>query len=284
MAGATLAVADVSTESNRAQMMGPVITAFSAGAAIGPVIGSGLIDSVGFQNCSLIISAMLLGNALVTRSLTSETMLQMSTSHQRKALANGVRETMAQWGPLCKDEPLRSILLVNAAYRVALAGGMLTVLPLMLTNQFACGASEIGMVFAMQSMVSVVGTEPVTRLADHVGAARLLAPGLALMAMSFSALPLAADVWQAIPSLMAMALSNTVLLTAPTAAVANIASASDRAQALALLRTAGDAGLLVGGIFIGTASGFLGFNLGLQGTSAFLMASAAWFATRRLRF
>jgi hypothetical protein len=135
----------------------------------------------------------------------------------------------------------------------------------------------------MQSMISVLGTEPVTRLADYIGPDKLLAPALATMALSLATLPMALDIWQAVPSLIAMALSNTVLLTAPTAAVANDATVSDRAQSLALLRSAGDAGWLFGGVLVGTAAGLFGVDLGLQGTSAFLVASAAWFAMRRAR-
>eukprot|EP00928_Gymnodinium_smaydae_P100447 TRINITY_DN9853_c0_g1_i2.p1 TRINITY_DN9853_c0_g1~~TRINITY_DN9853_c0_g1_i2.p1 ORF type:complete len:306 (-),score=21.35 TRINITY_DN9853_c0_g1_i2:245-1078(-) len=273
-----MAVADISTPINRARMLGPVMSVFSAGTAFGPVLGGVLIGVIGIEHCFALVSGMFFVNALATRCLTSETHKQAST--KTATVLDVAQETFTQWGPLCQDRRLRELLFVNVAYRVALSGGTMTVLPMMCTGQFALSPTEVGMVFAMQSAVSVLGTEPASRLADRFGPDRLLSPALALMACTYAALPMAANICQAVPSLALMALASTMLSTAPTAAVANLASSANRAQSLALLRTAGDAGWLLGGVSVGVAAEMLGIDFGLQGTSAFLLTFAAWFAMR----
>lgn len=283
MTGSTMAVADTSNKLNRARMMAPVMSGFTLGNTVGPVLGGVLIGAVGIENTFFLVGGMFALNALGSQCIASETMSSSRTHKQEESVFDITSQMFTQWGPSCRDAKLRELLLVNVAYWMALSGAQVTVLPLVLTTQFSLNPAEIGMVFAMQSVASVLAAEPVARLADRVGPDRLLAPALATMAISVGLLPMTTDVWQALPSLIGMALGCSMLSSAPTAAVANVSSPHDRVQSLALMRTAGDAGWLLGGVSIGTIASIFGIDASLQSTSVVLLTTAAWFALRRGR-
>lgn len=195
-----------------------------------------------------------------------------------------VAATLRGWVPLWRHDELRGVLIVNGCYWFCLAGANMTLLPLMLASErFGLGPAEIGGLFAMQSAISVVGAMPSAALSDRVGPANVLAPSLLLTALSIGAFPLAADLPQAAGVLCTWALGGVLLGSAPTANAANLAPPEQRAQALALMRTTGDLGLLTGSITIGTVATIIGSDAAMQGTAGALLTSAAWFGMRRAR-
>ena len=67
------------------------------------------------------------------------------------------------------------------------------------------------------------------------------------------------------------------------AAISDAVDDSQRSQAIALLRTAGDVGYLCGAISAGLAADMAGdVGLAMQGGSAILMGSTAWFGVKTL--
>lgn len=175
---------------------------------------------------------------------------------------------------------MRAASVVNIAYWVALAGGNMTLLPLMFAGQYGLSPSEIGAAFALQAAVAVAGAGPAALLADRYGPQRVLAPALALMAIPMACLPIAPGITEAALPLALMALGSTALASAPTALVSNILQPADRAQALALMRTMGDVGWLLGGASVGLAATWVGNGPALQGTASCLLLTAMWFGLR----
>jgi MFS family permease len=156
LAGATMAVADISTPLNRARMMAPMTTAFSAGTVLGPAVGGLMSSWLGVSATFFSVSAIFFANALGTRLLTADTMptaalAETATRTARPAeatpVANGTEATpvangtsaefqrvVSQWRPLWADPRMRGALLLNACYWASLAGTSMTLLPLILTD------------------------------------------------------------------------------------------------------------------------------------------------------
>ena len=141
LSGATMAVADISTPLNRARMMAPMTTAFSAGTVLGPAVGGVLCSALGVAPTFGVVGALFGANALATRLLTSETM----PAHMRGggtgtasgggggggggggdaaaggdggSVFAGFAATATKWRPLLADAELRPLLLLNGAYRI----------------------------------------------------------------------------------------------------------------------------------------------------------------------
>lgn len=279
MTGATMAVADISTPLNRARMLAPVMTAFSAGTVLGPAVGGFFIGSLGMSSTLFCIGGVFFLNAAATRILTAET---MQSPASRATPLEAARRTVGQWGPLWRIGDLRAALVVNGAYWVGLAGINMTLVPLLLASQFGLSPAEIGTTFALQAAVSVLSAGPVAWLADRLGPQRLLAPGLACMAASVAALPLAPDMAWAAGPLALNAVGGTMMSSAPTALAANLVSVESRTQAIAMMRTMGDVGSVLGGVTVGTAATVLGTDVAMQGTAAYLLVAAGWYAARGL--
>ena len=352
LAGATMAVADISTPLNRSSMMAPMNIAFSSGTVMGPAIGGMLSGTIGIAPTFLACGGAFAINAVGTRLLTAETMRPpppaatatacdegsgatgradlhradgnfalassdaageasntMSGDPSKKATADpaaageasntraaepaasgvgsfgaAVATTLRGWGPLWRHDELRGLLILNGCHWFCLAGSNMTLLPLMLaSDRFGLAPAEVGGLFAMQSAISVVGAMPSARLADRVGPANVLAPALLLSAMSMAAFPLATELPHAAGVLCTWAMGGVLLGSAPSANVANLAPPEKRAQALALMRTSGDLGLLTGAVSVGSAATLLGNDLAMQGTAGVLVTAATWFALRRNR-
>lgn len=78
-------------------------------------------------------------------------------------------------------------------------------------------------------------------------------------------------------------LGGTLLATSHVAAISDAVDDSRRSQAIALLRTAGDVGYLCGAVGAGLAADLVGdVGLAMQGGSAILMGSTAWFGLKIL--
>ena len=101
---------------------------------------------------------------------------------------------------------------------------------------------------------------------------------------AMAAFPMATNAPEALAVLAVKALGDTALGSSPSAYTANLAGADQRTQALALLRTFGDVGMLVGGSGVGAVAAIYGSDLAMQGTAAFLASNALLFSFRHYVF
>jgi MFS family permease len=183
----------------------------------------------------------------------------------------------AAWKKLLNDpnKQIRNIVTMNGLFWFALSGTQMTLLPLLMVGPrmsdagtnlgLAMSAGEIGASFAFMSLVSFLFSQPMAYVADKYGKVPTILGGCALLSASMLALPLTAGTQAttiALPLLTSMhlpeyttalvlvllpfALGNTALNATPTALMSDLTEPSSRAQALSLLRTAGDCGLLLG--------------------------------------
>ena len=128
----------------------------------------------------------------------------------------------------------------------------------------------IGTVFAMVSAINVVGSQLSARVSDRWGRRAVIVPGLALIAVSVAGLPMASDSTE-LTALMALwATGGAVVSTGPTAYLADLVEESDRGQALAMLRTCGDLGLLLGAGTMGLLADFTSMPAAFAANSALL--------------
>ena len=190
---------------------------------------------------------------------------------------------MSSWSKLVQQKPMRDVVLANTVYWIGLSGTSLTLLPLFMVGpDLHLTATQIGLCFAFQSSVSVAASQPVAYLADKWGKEKCIALGLGVLGGSMIGLPVAATSFESLLLMLApIALGSTCLSAVPAALVGDIVEPSQRSQALALLRTAGDVGLLVGAIFSGMVSSASSLGLTMEVNGALLLASGAVWGARR---
>jgi hypothetical protein len=77
-------------------------------------------------------------------------------------------------------------------------------------------------------------------------------------------------------------MGSSMLSTAPLAYLSDHVSEENRAQAIALLRTCGDVGFLVGASGVGALADFTSMGVAMQSTSALLFVATTWFGARQI--
>lgn len=106
--------------------------------------------------------------------------------------------------------------------------------------------------------------------------------GCGLLATSMLTMPYCIDTTtQLIPlALLPLALGSTMMSATPNALIADVTSTETRAQALSLLRTAGDLGLLAGATCSGVLASVYSIETALQCNGVITSAALLWFAGR----
>lgn len=96
------------------------------------------------------------------------------------------------------------------------------------------------------SGVSILGMYPSAWVSDKLGRKKSIIPASVLIAGSLSAMPWAATHSQLLALVTVYAMGATMFQATPQAYIIDASQPETRAQALALLRSAGDLGLMIG--------------------------------------
>jgi MFS family permease len=178
---------------------------------------------------------------------------------------------------------MQSLVVLNFAYWTALAGTQMTLLPLLMVSpHFSLGATEIGSTFAFMSVISVATSQPIAILSDRLGKDATIIGGGAFVCAAMLAMPLAASFPQLLGCIVPLAVGSTALTTAPLARISDFTTPAERAQALSLLRTAGDLGLLLGATGSGILADLVGMESVITANGGLIGISACWFAARAM--
>lgn len=274
MSAAQLYLTDISSASNRARTMAPLMAAFSAGACVGPAIGGFLAHHFGLQ-----VPFLVVGGAVILVAINNYRLPETKPSAGRSPplrmdgvdaasamfvaeaepknkpvrllIWDEVRSTLRQWKPLMQSRDVSSVILLHCAYWTVASGCMWTLMPMLATNTFGFSASSLGGVFTLMSVFSVAGAQPAAWLADKFGRKMAIVPACAMLAAAAAAIPAVADVAQFYGVVVLWSAGATLLASTPTAYIADVTAASNRAQAFAMLRSAGDLGILLGASVLG---------------------------------
>ena len=292
----TMSIADLSNPKNRAQTMAPIMSAFAAGTALGPALGGILADELGIHATFYAVGTSFLAMTVVNQMLLNETKPQNSiqfpwqvpkkaSKANDSSIWNATKTAIGQWAPLLSSPQIRTVVVVNGFYWVALAGAQMTLLPLLLTdpNGLAMTATGVGQVYMGMSLVQVLGNPLVAKSVDKLGKVPAMICGCSMIATSMAALPLVTnDLTSVALTLGIWSAGSTLLSTAPVAHISDHTDDSNRAQAIALLRTSGDVGFLVGASAVGALADWTGgLDVAMQSSAAVLLTATAWFGVRQ---
>ncbi|KAL7535284.1 hypothetical protein ACHAXR_006384 [Thalassiosira sp. AJA248-18] len=238
-----------------------------------------------------------------------ESSIHSDNSSMTTTISQAVKDTTEQWTYLLADPRVRPVVIMNGFYMLALSGTQFTLLPLILTGGgatasagtaagLALTASAVGQLYMWMSAVSVLGNPAAGRFADRAGKGSAIVVGGTLTSFAMASVPIICayglvgdaslasnDInWPLLAGTLGVwSLGGALLATSHVAAVSDAVDDSRRSQAIALLRTAGDVGYLCGAISAGLAADLAGdVGLAMQGGSAVLMGSTAWFGLKTL--
>mmetsp|Transcript_5974 Transcript_5974/g.8368 ORF Transcript_5974/g.8368 Transcript_5974/m.8368 type:complete len:427 (+) Transcript_5974:96-1376(+) len=296
VAGGTMYMSDISTALNRTRTTAPVMASFSGGTAVGPVIGTVLLQYIGLSRTYLTVGGLFMALAALSSNLpeTSPAMNQPytlpsekkkteSTSQQLYRVMQGTKDSFGvswtAWKKLWKGPALRNIVLLQGSFWFVLSGSQMTLLPLLLLSPtLQLSSVEIGSSFAFMSLVSFAASQPSAFLADRYGKVSNVLAGCSILAVSVAALPYVSSYTSLLAALFPMAIGSTVMHSTPTALTSDLSSTRQRSQALSLLRTSGDTGMVAGAICAGFIASVSSIEHAFLLNSSVLACSTAVFA------
>jgi MFS family permease len=188
---------------------------------------------------------------------------------------------------LTSQPPVRNVIAMNAVYWTTLAGAQMTILPLLMTTSAGYTAVDVGHVYMGMSALQIVGNPLFAAISDQIGRLPVLLTGTALMGASLfyfdgAATATAVQLYPdglLLPALAVWSVGSSMLSTAPVAYVSDHVPAEQRAAAIALLRTAGDVGLLVGSMGTGYLAHVTSIPTALSSLAYLIWASTALLGT-----
>ena len=296
MSGAQLYLTDISSAHNRARTIAPMMAAFSAGTAMGPAAGGYLAEHFGLAAPFHVVGGLICVVALSNWALLPETLRRRppgtgagaggaggpGDGAERRPLSTfeSLRQSVALWGPLSREGPVRAALVLHGCYWTTTAGVQFTLLPLLAAGSFDMGPSALGSLYAMMSVINVLGSQPAAWVSDRLGRRVSIFSGGALLAAAAACLPQAATP-EAFHGLVALySIGSTLLGTAPTAYLADITDERTRASALAMQRSCGDAGMMVGASVGGALASATSSAFAVPCLASVMGMGMAYFAAR----
>jgi predicted MFS family arabinose efflux permease len=206
-----------------------------------------------------------------------------SRREKDEGVLNSIQVAVSQWRPLLANNKVRNVVMMNGFYWVALSGAQMTLLPLILTdtNGLAMSPTSVGEIYMGMSLVQVFGNPTVAKYIDKIGKVPGIVTGCSLLSASMFTLPFCTEIEQVAATLGVWALGSTMLSTAPTAYISDHVRDDQRAQAIALLRTAGDIGLLVGASSTGAVADVFDMDVAVHSSASLLLLATTWFSIRR---
>lgn len=288
---ATMTVTDISTPLNRASTFAPIMSAFAAGTALGPAIGGLSCDYIGINPTFYAVGVSYIGLAAINHLLLKETKPthmafpwhgEIEPAAPEATIRESFESALGQWVPLLSQTAIRNVCIMNGFYWIALAGSQMTLLPLILTDPegLAMTATNVGQVYMGMSVVQVLGNPVLANLVDRIGKVPGIVGGCTLISTAMATLPFCTETYELAGVFCIWATGSSLLSTAPLAFISDLVDDGKRAQAIALLRTSGDVGFLVGASSMGALANLTSLDLAMQSSSGILLTATVWFAAR----
>merc|ERR1712087_570542 len=239
----------------------------------GPFVGGFLCDYYDSVRVPFVfVGAMIAAVAANNMWMLPETLPK--ENRKKNGSIKEILKTMRhQWGWLIRDSSTRSGVLVHTMYWFAVAGATFTLMPQFAVNELGMTATQIGGIFAMMSVVNICGAQLFAKMSDKFGRKKVIVPAICLISSVVPLIPHVSSINELYYLMFAYSVGSTMLGTSPTAYIADIHSGDKekedrRSQALAMLRSGGDCGLMIG-------SGLLGYLAHATGSFVVPMTSAS---------
>lgn len=276
-------LSDMSTRENRGQMMSRYQTAVLIGISLGPLAGGILVGRFGLSSPFLLQGSLaLLGMASVAtlvreRSAASVAAERAAASERRGAPALG------------KFLSLSFATLSLLAFTLFMTRTATTwqIVPLLARDRFALAAETTGLMLTSGGLANLVVLPFIGRAIDRWGAPAAILLGSCLIIGGFLLMRVEGDVRPLWIGVVIIGVSGGMLAPALNTFAVEV-SGLGHGTTLGALRTAGDAGLVLGPIILGPFVALLGASheTGLAGSAAAMAVSTLLFVTvhhRRLR-
>jgi MFS family permease len=240
-------------------------TGLLGGVAVGPFVGGRAAELGDFATPFWIYAVMGLIVAVLAWKFVEDA----------EPSGKSLGELWRSAGDTLRTPAFAGLLFVAFAMFVMRAGARVTLLPLFGAEELGLSESQIGDVLAISALVTVFVVNPGGWLVDRVGRRPILVGGLVLTAATV-AMYGQMDTYGGLigVSVVFGVVAGIVGIVPPTLA-GDLAPPGAEGSAVGMYRMAGDMGLIVGPIMLGSVADTGDFALGFNISAALLVVAAA---------
>jgi DHA1 family multidrug resistance protein-like MFS transporter len=272
---AMIMIADVATPDNRGHLMSLYQGSMLIGNSLGPAVGGFIAQYYGirvpfFMLAFFTTAAGVWGYFRLVETKPLEAVSETSGQHGSRHASGADGRSMF------RDLNFLLISLVTFAIFFTRNGSRNQTFPLLAAERIGLEPGAIGTALTVSVFLNLVSLLTIGRLSDRFGRKAIILPGCILVALSLFMLSYT-DTWVMLLVNSAIwGIGSGIAGPAPAAYVADIAGGK-RASVMAIYRTVGDAGFVVGPVLLGWLSDIKGYDFSLMVNGIIILAAVILF-------
>ena len=293
MTGAMGYVADISTPANRGRLMSIQQGSLLLGVDIGPLIGGVVSDQWGLNAPFFLAGGLAAAAALWTAFRLPNRPVQSAGSHRGLGVVPAAsrpardRDLSGAFRVL-RDPTFLLVGLFTFTVFLTRTGSRMTLLPLLTDERFSMSGTQLGLLFSVIATVNFALVVPAGWLSDRFGRKAAMVPGILLSGVALLLFAWSGSVLAIFAAGVVIGVGQGIAGPSPAAAIADLAPPGRAAATMALYRTFGDLGMVIGPPLLGLMAERFTLGAGLVANAAFIGVVAALLAfaareTRRAR-
>lgn len=271
-----IVLADITTPERRGRIMAIYQGVFIFAAGIGPFPGGLLAEHFGLSAPFIAYASAGTVAAGLAWFAVSET---RDLARARNPHAPGMGPSFAtQIRRLGANRGFVLVCIVSLINAVARTGGLFNVIPLLGDQRLGLSVSAIGFALALGTVLGLVAAYPAGMLVDHFGRKAVIAPATLVSGTSMLLFCFAPSYAWFVAASVVWGLAMSIGGAAPASYAADSAPPGMNASTMSLFRMVGDAGYVLGPVFLGLIADFYGAVFALIVAAALLIGIGAVFA------
>eukprot|EP01063_Lacrimia_lanifica_P041665 TRINITY_DN9779_c1_g4_i1.p1 TRINITY_DN9779_c1_g4~~TRINITY_DN9779_c1_g4_i1.p1 ORF type:complete len:465 (+),score=84.77 TRINITY_DN9779_c1_g4_i1:57-1451(+) len=273
MTGTTAYMADITTKipGHRAKVLGGTQAVVTAAFVAGPAIGGFLAEVSGPRTAFLVVGGAMALSSVGFRSLPE--------TKPPAAAAAAEGEERSVWTMLQKNRDQQGIVVMTSALFAGYAAQMV-LLPLQAAATLGASTGEIGLLFSASSCAGLLGAPLGGYCSDRFGRRATILPAAALCSVAPALLSFSHSYPTVLVAMLAWGCGSSLMHPGLMALAADKAPPEERGLALSLSRQAGDVVFFLVPLTLGFVADAVSVGASLWLTSAYYVASAAYFYLR----
>lgn len=277
-------LADISPPERRGRMMATYQGTFLFAVGIAPLPGGLLAEHAGlaapfhvYAVASLI--AGILAWFAIPETRDFATAQRGEAPVARPPMATQLRALTAHVGFLL-------VSLLSFVGAVVRTGALFAIVPLLAATKLGLGTGQVGIGFALSSVLGLVASYPAGALADRFGRKAVIVPATLVYGAAMASFGIATGFAGFLVACVGWGVASAISGAAPAAYAADTAPPGMNAMAMSSFRMLADLGYVIGPIGLGLLADWQGPESALWASAAMLIAVAlafAWYAPETLR-
>lgn len=274
MTAGMIVLADITRTATRGRVMAIYQGVFLFAVGIGPFPGGYLAERFG-------LDAPFLLYGVASAVVTAVAWLGVAETRELGAVHGAGRAALAslrgQLRTLAANTGFLLVCLISLVNAVARTGALFSIVPILAQERLSLSATQIGLGFALGSIVGLILTYPSGALADRYGRKSVIVPATVFTGVSMLSFSLAPDYAWFLAAAMIWGGAVAASGAAPAAYAADSAPPGANAAAMSSYRMVSDTGYVIGPILLGWLGDLYGLDAPLWVSAVALVGIAVLF-------